>query len=404
MPESLERPCLRRGLAAAPDVHDPRYVLVWDQYRLSEHKQRLSQLEFLCIQFFDGRRSLREVQLEAMRQAGGVFFPMEVLQAIVHRFEEAAFLEGPRWRELLSSPVRKPACLACYEADPQALRQQLEHLFTGPGGSGLPRDLAADGRLRAALLPHIDYYRGGATYTWGFKEIVEHSDASLFVIIATSHYSTHRFILTRKHFQTPLGVMTTDQAYVDRIVAHYGDGLFDDEAAHLPEHSIELEVVLLQYLYEKRRPVRIVPLLVGPFQDCVQSGLPPKAQPDIARMIAALQQAEAEAGEPVCYLISGDLAHVGPKFGDRHPVSEGTLRHSRSQDQVLLRHAERLEATRFFRAIADEGDRRRICGLPPIYLTLEATQPTRGQILQYDQYVHPHGNESVSFASMAFYR
>ena len=53
--------------------------------------------------------------------------------------------------------------------------------------------------------------------------------------------------------------------------------------------------------------------------------------------------------------------------------------------------------------VADEDDRRRICGLPPTYTLLEAIQPRRGQVLHYDQYVHPDGYESVSFASMAFY-
>ena len=59
--------------------------------------------------------------------------------------------------------------------------------------------------------------------------------ARLFVIVGTSHHSGHRFTLTRKHFRTPLGVAPTDQTYIDRLVAHYGDGLFDDErAAHCP--------------------------------------------------------------------------------------------------------------------------------------------------------------------------
>ena len=42
-------------------------------------------------------------------------------------------------------------------------------------------------------------------------------------------------------------------------------------------------------------------------------------------MVAALRNAEAAAGEPVCYLISGDLAHIGPKFGDPDPVTEPWL-------------------------------------------------------------------------------
>src|SRR5205085_8220527 len=123
------------------------------------------------------------------------------------------------------------------------------------------------------------------------KEIFERTDASLFVIIGTSHYSAQRYTLTRKHFRTPLGVVPTDQAYIDRLVAHYGDGLFDDELAHLPEHSIELEVVLLQYLYEGRRPIRIVPLIVGSFHDCVTTGNSPRHADDVARMVAALRQA-----------------------------------------------------------------------------------------------------------------
>ena len=106
---------------------------------------------------------------------------------------------------------------------------------------------------------------------------MERTDASLFVIIGTSHYSTHRFTLTRKHFKTPLGITPTDQGYIDALVRHYGEGLFDDEPNHLPEHSIELEVVFLQYVFEHRRPIRIVPLVVGSFHDCVAA----ESQPNL---------------------------------------------------------------------------------------------------------------------------
>src|SRR5262249_8204387 len=145
-------------------------------------------------------------------------------------------------------------------------------------------------------------------------------------------------------------------------------------------------------------------LLVGSFHDCVLSGVPPRAQDDIGRMIEALRQVEAETPARICYLISGDLAHIGPKFGDAHPVAEPVLKHSHTQDQAILRQAESADPTKFFRVIADEGDSRRICGLPPTYLVLEAAQPEKGRVLHYGRYVHPRGHESVSFASVAFYR
>jgi hypothetical protein len=399
----MDRPCLRRGLAAAQDESDPRFIVVWDPYRLSNRPQRLSLIEFCCVQLFDGERSLRDIQAEAMRVLGGELLPLEVFRALVQRFDEALFLESPRLREWLASPVREPSCIGCYEGEPRALREQLRGLFTGPGGPGLPGRAPINNRLRAALLPHIDYHRGGVGYAWGFKEVVEHTDASLFVIVGTSHYSSHRFTLTRKHFKTPLGVVPTDQDYADRLVAGYGDGLFDDELAHIPEHSIELEVVVLHYLYENRRPIRIVPLVVGTFGDCTETGQSPREQDDIARMIAALRRAEEATPEPVCYLISGDLAHIGPKFGDSKPLDPDWLNHSRSQDQALLRHSEEVNAAAYFDSIALERDRRRVCGLPPTYTVLEAVRPARGKVLHYGQYVHPRGYESVSFASVGFY-
>jgi AmmeMemoRadiSam system protein B len=285
------------------------------------------------------------------------------------------------------------------------VRRQLRGFFTHPRGPGLPEVSSKDSRLQAALLPHIDFHRGGISYAWGFKEVVERTDAALFVIIGTSHYSGHRFTLTRKHFQTPLGLVQTDQAYIDRLVSHYGPGLFEDELlAHLPEHSIELEVVFLHYLYEKRRPIRIVPLVVGSFHDCVEHKAEPAQSGDVRRLIDALRRVDAETDEPICYIISGDLAHIGPKFGDADFLQPLTLEHSRRQDQAILRAAELASPSEYFTQIAAERDQRRICGLPPTYTVLEALRPACGKLLHYEQYIHPDGYESVSFASMAFYR
>jgi AmmeMemoRadiSam system protein B len=300
--------------------------------------------------------------------------------------------------------VREPSCIGCYERDAAALRRQLHALFTAGRGPGLPSQRKPDGRLHAALIPHIDYQRGGHSFAWGFKEVFERTEASLFVIVGTSHYSSHRFTLTRQHFRTPLGIATTDQEHVDRLVQHYGNGLFDDERAHRREHSIELEVVFLQYLYENRRPFRIVPLLVGSFHDSVLAARSPSHCGDIDRMIRALRAAEQEAREPICYIISGDLAHIGPKFGDPAPVHDRQLDHSRAQDQLLMARAEEADSEGYFEVIRAEEDRRRICGLPPTFTTLAATEAKCGKLLHYDRYIHPFGFESVSFASVGFYR
>ncbi len=404
MSRSLESPCLRPGLTLAEDARDAAYVYIWDQFHLSQTAARVSRQELGWMRFFDGAHSLREIQAEVLRRSGQEIVSLTRIAALARKLDEALFLDGPRYQAKLHAPVREPACIGCYEGDPQALREQLQDLFHAEDASGPPRFGRPDGKLRAALLPHIDFRRGGSSYTWGFKEIAERTDARLFVIVGTSHHSAHRFILTRKHFKTPLGVVPTDQDYVDRLVRLQGDEVFADEIAHLPEHSIELEVVFLQYLYEGRRDFRIVPLLVGPFHDCVLSRNSPGKDAGISRMIAALESVEREAAEPVCYIISGDLAHIGPKFGDPAMLSSADLQKSHAQDQAIMSHAVKVDIERYFLTIAEEADARRICGLPPTYTTLAAASPKRGKLLHYDQYAHPRGVESVSFASMAFYR
>ena len=401
---TLDRPQLRQDLSAKPagtmyTLFDPRGVGV--QVNVSAVALHLAS------QYFDGTRTLAEIFKEAQQFLPNVKLDLETLRHLVNTLDEALLLDGPSFRSLVDCPVRPAICLGTYDDDPDQLRAQLEHLFTAPGGPGLPKvgsRIATRGseRLRAVLVPHMDYRRGNICYGWGFKELVERTDASLFVIVATSHYSPERFTLTRQHFATPLGVIETDQPYIDRLVKHYGEGLFDDPIAHLPEHSVELEVVLLQALFANVRPIRIVPLVVGSYADCIEDGVSPRNSGDVARMIEAVRLAEAEAGEPVCTIISGDLAHIGPKFGDSHKVTSPTLERSRLKDEEILERATAADAKGYYHVIAEEADRRRICGLPPTYLALEALKPQRGKLLNYQQYVHPEGHESVSFASMAF--
>ena len=412
---ALERPRLRSHLAL--EAESGGGYVIWDQLRLAVPRLRLNNLEMSWLRLFDGQRTLGDIQAEVSRSNGTSPGPEESFHRLLRKLDEALFFEGPRFRSRLrehaDNGIRRPACTPSYGDDPVQLRNWLDRFFTAADGPGQLGPRRPDPYFRGALLPHIDYGRGGRTYAWAFKELFERTPATLFVIIGTSHYSLHRFTLTRKHFQTPLGIAPTDSSYIDRLVAHYGEGLFDDELlAHLPEHSIELEVVFLQYLLG-RSPFRIVPLLVGPFQDCVSCGREPIEAEDIGRMIAALRAVEREIEEPICYIISGDLAHLGPKFGDSSPVRFPLLEHSRRQDLALLhalggtatvRRTGPPDAAAYFRVVAAEGDARRICGFPPTYIVLEALHPGRGEVLHYDQYVHPNGYESVSFASAVFYR
>ena len=401
--DPTRRPRLRRNLEAAQ--LDPGIWVLTDRQRLSPESLGLSLGALRIIQEFDGQKSLGEIQQQFRNT--GLTVSLSQLHELAEALDYALFLEGPTFEDYLRGPVRRPSCIGCYPPEPAAIRSLLDSLFEPPAGPGKPgrsaTTVSSPGPLRAALLPHMDYRRGGVTYGWGYAELLKQTRARLFVIIATSHYSFQRFTLTRQDFLTPLGRVATDQEYVDRIVAEFGDEVFADPYAHYPEHSIELEVLMLQHLLGDHEPFRIVPLLVGSFHDCIESGIDPAEQPDIQRMVQALRRAEAGAGEPVCYLISGDLAHIGPKFRDPHPVSDDQLAMSARADQILLDRLVAADPQGLFSHIAGEQDRRRICGFPPGWLALEVARPRSGRVLHYQQFVDPERTESVSFAAVAFY-
>jgi MEMO1 family protein len=120
-------------------------------------------------------------------------------------------------------------------------------------------------------------------------------------------------------------------------------------------------------------------------------------------MVAALRFAEEMSNERVCYIISGDLAHIGPKFDDKQKAAGTWLDESREMDHAILKTLEMADPAHFFDTIAAEKNARRICGLSPAWLALEVTKPRSGKVLHYQQYSHPEGHESVSFAAMGFY-
>src|SRR5262249_37940137 len=187
---------------------------------------------------------------------------------------------------------------------------EINGLYSGAGGAGPP---ALGGpppkeRLRAVISPHIDFGRGGPVYTWAYKELAERADADIYVILGVAHqYCRRRFALTRKDFETPLGVVRTDRAYVDRIAAIAGEDLFDDELVHRSEHSVEFQAVFLRHILSKERDFQIVPILVGSFHDHMERGLEPIDDPSVGRFVEALREAEGASGKQVAYIGGLDL-------------------------------------------------------------------------------------------------
>jgi AmmeMemoRadiSam system protein B len=375
----------------------------------------------LAAAMLDGRHTLDEIRTSLQGRIGAPVAIRE-LEKLVGQLDHAYLLAGERFenhsrrqiREYLDGPVR-PAAHAggAYESEPETLREQLAGFFGCRRGPGAPRlgSRRKGRRLCAVVSPHIDLHRGGPTFAWAYHRLARHADADLFVIFGTAHRRMREmFSVSRKDFATPLGVVPTDRRFIDQAAEHLASSvagrqldLFADETAHRCEHSIEFQVTFLEYLLGGKRDFRIVPVLVGSFHEFIQSGSSPGESPEVQALVAAIRAAAGEHPGKVCYISGADLAHVGREFGDDWRLEKRHLQEQAEEDRRLLDSACRGDAEGFFQHVARQNDCRRICGLAPTYVMLQAVAPARGELLQYDQAAERDGSSCVTFASLAFY-
>lgn len=385
----------------------PKVVLV-DPLGAAPRPIVLNSLEFRIARQLDGARTLAEIGAN-LDHGDPASSAHPLVAQLVERLEQSLLLEGPAFESFLEEfrlRATRSATFAgrSYPADPLALRAQLDSYYASDRGAGVPGEIGSSRRpIRGILSPHIDFARGGPTYTWAYRRLIETCDADVFVILGVAHQPCrNRFVLTRKPFETPLGLVATDIPFVDRVAELAGEHLFEDEIVHRSEHSIEFQAVFLQHLLGGGRPFRIVPILVSSFHDLMEQAVDPIQDTGVRSVVEATRQAERELGARVAYIGGIDLCHVGPEFGDPRPVDDRTLDAVRAFDLSMLRHASTNNPAGWFGTASAVDNRWRVCGLAATYTMLHAMGPTRGEVLRYDQAVSSERDCCVSFASVAF--
>jgi AmmeMemoRadiSam system protein B len=202
--------------------------------------------------------------------------------------------------------------------------------------------------------------------------------------------------LTKQNYFTPWGVLPTASDVVDELAAVLGDHeVFAEELHHRTEHSIEIVTVWLHYLL-KGRVCEIVPVLCGSFHRFIENDEQPGDNREIALFIDALRK--STGNRRALIVAAGDLAHVGPAFGDSYPIGLTEKATLSSADNEFMESMSRGDAETMFMQVKKEGDRRRICGLPPIYIALRFLGETSGIACGYAQC--PADEQGTSFVSI----
>ncbi|PWU24661.1 MAG: AmmeMemoRadiSam system protein B [Candidatus Rokuibacteriota bacterium] len=364
------------------------------------------------VSLFDGEHSVSQIQ-DILRGRHGDAPTALQIERLVTSLDDAGFLEGERFearrRAIEEGWARNPLRPAvhaggAYESDASALSLQIEGFFRDPDGPGPLADRPAastEPALRGLIAPHIDFHRGGPLYAWAYRELLARSDADLFVILGTCHAGmADPFAVTLKAYDTPLGAASVDLDFYEDLRRRYGDDLLGSEAAHRNEHSIEFQTVMLRHLLGRHRAFSIVPVLASYLHEAVWSRGDPERDPRVPRFLDALLGAMAASRRRICVIAGVDLAHVGPRFGDRELNTPQSLEAVATADLAMLEAVTGGDATAFYAAVVHDRDRRRICGLSPIYTFLRALPGVHGRLLRYRQWPDPEG--AVSFCAAAF--
>ena len=387
---------------------EEQYIVLWDPSGLSKEKLVLPLNYFFIIQHFDGDHSLQEIGALYLKRFGEFLMPAKVEQ-LVGDLEAKLFLEGDRTegakaqaRHAYREAAVRPAGFAgkSYEADRGQLKKQIDGFFSSKEGPDFKPSANKGKLIKGLVVPTYELRQAGPIYAWAYKELQEAQQPDVLVIIGTAHAGLEGlFALTDKDFETPLGIVPVDRAIMDRLKALVPE-YFEEDMAHLSEHSIEFQLPFVQTNTGASAAIPIVPILSS---FSAMSLSDPSVRASVERLLTALREAISASGKTVCIIAAGELAHLGMRYGDSAPPTDFSFHRAMQYDLEMLKHVEDLKAEEFAGYIQKEKDQRRISGFSPVYCLLRLIEAEKGQVLRYDRGITDQYNSTVTYASMAFF-
>lgn len=374
-----------------------KFVVAYDQNMSVEQPIRLPGKLFHFLQELNGKIGLSEFSKLLIDEFGDQTTIQSVLQ-LINELEFLGYFETET-HDLLKKNLRPMVCAGnSYSKDPEELQEYLDALLRT-----VDKDKIKPG-ADTVIVPHIDYQIGEGShkaYASAYHALRD-TEADLFVIFGTSHYgNSGRFMMSQRDFLTPLGMVKNDIDLLDQLQVKLPYDLPVDEVTHRLEHSIELQVVLLRHVFADR-DFSVFPVLIGSFHDFVLSRSLPGTDNDIRSFLDSLNDVIEESGKKAAYIASVDFAHVGRRFDDDFDA-ESILDELREEDKALIDHLNRGDSDGFFSTVSQNGDRRKICGLSPIYSLLQMRKKKQGELLHYHQWNDSPTGSAVTFASIAYY-
>jgi AmmeMemoRadiSam system protein B len=153
----------------------------------------------------------------------------------------------------------------------------------------------------AGIVPHAGWAFSGATAAFVFAAIrQQHPKVHTFVIFGAAHgyLGQPPAVYDKGAWLTPLGEIPVDEELANAVIE--SKTAVSDREAHNSEHSMEVQVPFIQYLFPG---AKILPILTPPSEQSIRLG----------EIVGSIISSDDER-KIVC-LGSTDLTHYGPRYG-----------------------------------------------------------------------------------------
>ena len=395
------------------------------------------------LPLMDGSRTLDQLVEEVGR---GLTRP--IIEELVAQLDDAGLLMGPRFDAILAEMHRQFDATA--NLPPASTIQFAESLLKEDEQKleVSERDALATERLRTALdefikqaikdapdaslptlpkaivAPHLDYHRGWNNYAAIWGRLREVSRPERILVLGTNHFGRATGVCAcDKGYTSPFGTSELAADLLAALKRNLGPDLGDAVVAHRydheREHSIELQIPWLQHIFGKDEqghyPQVLGVLIHDPTANNGESydgkGV------GMTSFVDAMKKAIAAVPGRTLVVASADLAHVGPSFGDEHPLAEKegpgadfrqkviesdieSLRALAGLDEQSADQSAVQRAANMISSMAWQGNMNRWCSIGNMAAAMMVTEPAETKLLNYAAAIDPQGQTMVSSCAM----
>ena len=361
-PEHVNRPRLRPVQVLPTQQNGQTILALRDPLQLAGQTMAIPPQALGMLQHFRGEKTISEIG-EALKA------PVEKVLELAVALDRLGLLEGPtaealedaklkQLREAGHFPPRSTQGLGNSEIARAAIR----------GWFAETEDPELTGVPVAVLAPSLSYSQAWEVFAGAWHPVRSGSAPDRVVVLGPAHASIGKGVSgTQLGIATTLGVCPVDQELLQLLQEKLSDSYYHDELDHFAEHGLESQLPWIQEQHGNI-PVTAAILPDRLLDQDPEDGVGPQ------EFVTAMGEALAQLGGQTLLVVSTDLAHAGPQFGEPRAVDENRRVDVEQRDRELLGRFLDGEAGAFVEAVKWDKNALRWTGVHAMSAALQLTK------------------------------